>query len=386
VVSRRPQAFSQAESRRINAFAYQACVAIRNAELHSQLQSQWEMLESVLRDLGDGLVVYNDTDTAELMNPVARRVLEGYDENGPTIRQNIKALVADVRQGIGRVLWCDLPQTDSGEIFQAIASRTQVANAEGSHVAVVLHDITSQKANERARTEFISMVSHELRNPLHTLSGFLRVVLQGRAGALTSLQHDFLHTAEEQVDKLNGRINELLEFNRLENGKLRLDVELSDLPILASATISALRLQADQVGLSLFNVIPDNLPMLRMDSKRISQVITNLVENAIKATPPSGTITVGADIVETQIWVHVTDTGVGIAETDIRKIFDPFFGRSGNSMYGVHLGLGLSICQQIVEGHGGRIWVESEEGKGSRFIFSLPFAEEQTSDAQRMAP
>jgi two-component system, NtrC family, sensor histidine kinase KinB len=191
------------------------------------------------------------------------------------------------------------------------------------------------------------------------------------------LQHDFLQTAEEQVEKLNGRINELLEFNRLDNGRLRLDRERSDLPLLASATSSALVLQAEQAGLKLINDVPHDLPELEMDSKRIGQVLTNLIENAIKATPPAGTITLTARLLDESVRVSVIDTGVGIAEADIRKIFDPFYGRSAHSMYGVHLGLGLSICQQIIEGHGGRIWVESEEGRGSVFSFTLPLAAEE---------
>jgi signal transduction histidine kinase len=377
VVSRKEQAFSLAEARHLNAFGFQACVAIRNAELHSQLRSQWAMLEAVLRDLGDGLAVYDESGAIVLMNPVARRVLLGSGPNTLIVHNHIGELVRDVQRGSGRMLWSELPGSDEGQFFQAIASRAHVNDSDAGHVAVVLHDITSQKANEKARSEFISMVSHELRNPLHTLGGFLKVVLQGRAGALTSLQHDFLQTAEEQVEKLNGRINELLEFNRLDNGRLRLDRERSDLPLLASATSSALVLQAEQAGLKLINDVPHDLPELEMDSKRIGQVLTNLIENAIKATPPAGTITLTARLLDESVRVSVIDTGVGIAEADIRKIFDPFYGRSAHSMYGVHLGLGLSICQQIIEGHGGRIWVESEEGRGSVFSFTLPLAAEE---------
>jgi signal transduction histidine kinase len=377
VVSRKEQAFSLAESRHLNAFGFQACVAIRNAELHSQLRSQWAMLEAVLRDLGDGLAVFDESGAVVLMNPVARRVLMSGGENSQTMQSHVGELVRDVQRSGGRMLWSELPGGDDGQFFQAIASRARVNDTDASHVAVVLHDITNQKANEKARSEFISMVSHELRNPLHTLGGFLRVVLQGRAGALTSLQHDFLQTAEEQVEKLNGRINELLEFNRLDNGRLRLERERSDLPLLASATSSALMLQAEQAGLSLFNDVPNDLPELEMDSKRIGQVLTNLIENAIKATPPSGTIRLTAWVEDTDVRVSVIDTGIGIPEADVRKIFDPFYGRSTQSMYGVHLGLGLSICQQIIEGHGGRIWVDSEEGRGSTFSFTLPLAAQE---------
>ena len=374
VVSRQVQAFSSAEARYLNAFGIQACVAIRNAELHSQLRSQWSLLEAVLRDLGDGLVVYDSHGKTALANPVAQRILAVDDEAATGIQDQIDKLVSDVQQGSRQMLLCEIQNGSNQDehVYQAFASQARVGEGTGHHVAVILHDVTSRKVEERARTEFISMVSHELRNPLHTLSGFLKVVIQGRAGVLTPLQHDFLQTAEEQVDKLNGRINELLEFNRINAGRLHLQCEWSHIPSLAQSTTSALMLQAEQAGLELINRIPDYLPDVLMDSKRIGQVLTNLVENAIKATP-MGSITLQAEVNDNFVRVSVSDTGVGIAATDARKIFDPFYSTGTRSnMYGAHLGLGLSICQQIIQGHGGRIWVESEEGRGSTFIFTLP--------------
>lgn len=375
VVSNQPHVFSSADARHLNAFGIQACVAIRNAELHSQVRSQWAMLEAVLRDLGDGLVIYDDQGKAVFANPVAQRFLVLGDEPNE-LQQQIDGLVDEVQQGAGTIILREVQgavnSLDTPAVYQAIASQARVGNDAASHVAVVLHDVTVKKAEEQARSQFISMVSHELRNPLHTLSGFLKVVLQGKAGALNPVQQDFLQTAEEQVDKLNGRINELLEFNRLQGGRMRLQRDWSRLPELANTTISALALQAEQANLLLMNNVPSDLPEILMDGKRIGQVLTNLIENAIKATPSSGTVRLHAAIVDDNIQVSITDTGIGIPEADIDRIFDPFYSTANRSRYGVHLGLGLAICQQIIQGHGGQIWVESEQGQGSTFSFTLP--------------
>jgi signal transduction histidine kinase len=220
------------------------------------------------------------------------------------------------------------------------------------------------------------MVSHELRNPLNSLNGFIKVVLQGRAGALTSLQHEFLQIADDQIEQLKGRIAELLEFNRLDAGRLALNPQWNDLPLLTTGTIARLRLQAEQSGVTLINEVDDSLPECFFDSERIGQVLTNLIENAIKATPPGGSITVRSELHETEIWMRVCDTGVGIPVEEQSKIFQRFYRvHNRTSSMGNHLGLGLAICQQIVEGHKGRIWVESDEGRGSCFSFSLPLIE-----------
>lgn len=379
VVSSKKHAFSSADGRHLNAFAIQARVAIRNAELHSQVRSQWAMLEAVLHDLGEGLVIYDTKVGSVLTNPVAERYLAVQDGAPNELHQALEKLVADVRDGDRQTIMRELHGSNiDGQdqpIYHAIASRVRFKDDAISHIAIVLHDITRAKADERDRARFISMVSHELRNPLHTLNGFLKVVLQGRAGELNPVQQDFLQTADEQVEKLQGRINELLDFNRLEAGRMRLEFELSSLSILAATTVAPLALQAEQARVELINTIPDDLPNLYMDSARIGQVLTNLIENAIKATGPGGSIYLSTSLKDDQVEILVRDTGVGIDEEECKHIFEPFYSSRSRSRFGEHLGLGLAICQQIVQGHKGTIWVESKQHEGSTFGFTLPLNE-----------
>jgi two-component system, NtrC family, sensor histidine kinase KinB len=338
------------------------------------------VLEAVLRDIGDGLLVVNDQGAVVLGNPVAYQALQHGDAHGGALRESLDRLAREMRESSSSVLTHELKvgDEDHERHYQIYASQVRVGDEADILVAFALNDITEQKAQEKQRVEFISMVSHELRNPLNTLNGFLKVVLQGRAGELNELQKEFLGLADEQANALKGRITELLEFNRLEAGRLRLMPQWSNLADLMLTTSAHFQMSAEQFGLAISAQVPDNIPDLLMDGDRIGQVITNLVENAMKATPAGGSITVSAELLEGEVRVHVQDTGVGIPRDQQEKIFGRFYRLEHKaSKHGAHLGLGLSICQQIVEGHNGRIWVESEEGHGSRFSFSLPLVQKE---------
>lgn len=377
VVSSLASAFASSDARHLTAFAIQAGIAIHNAELHSRLHRQQQLLEAVVRDINDGLVVVDAHSRVVLTNPIGQELLASFT-SAMSVRDELMALVTSMRAQKTPTLMCELRldgDAESETAYQAFASQVHQDDGDEPLIAIVLHDITAQKIEERTRTEFISMVSHELRNPLNSLNGFIKVVLQGRAGALTPLQHEFLGIADGQIEQLKGRIAELLEFNRLEAGRLELNPQWNDLPLLTVGTIARLSLQAEQAGLTLINEVDNYLPECLFDSERIGQVLTNLIENAQKATPPGGTITVSSELHETEIWIRVCDTGIGIPAEEQGKVFQRFY-RAHNraSSQGNHLGLGLAICQQIIEGHNGRIWVESEEGRGSCFSFALPAA------------
>ena len=380
VVSAQRHLFTATEARHLTSFSIQASVAIHNAELHTELARQRLVLEAVLRDIGDGLLVVNDQGEMILANPVAYQALHHSDAHSGGLREALDRLNREVRSDATPVFTSELQVgTEEHERHYLIhASLVRVIEGEEEHspVAFALNDITGQKAQEKQRVEFISMVSHELRNPLNTLNGFLKLVLQGKAGPLNDLQQEFLGLADEQANALKGRITELLEFNRLEAGRLRLQPQWSSLPDLLLTTNARFQVSAAQFGVTVTAEVPAHIPELLMDSERVGQVITNLVENAMKATPAGGTITVTAEVDESEVRVHVQDTGVGIPLDQQHKIFSRFYRlEQKNSKHGVHLGLGLSICQQIVEGHNGRIWVESEEGHGSRFTFTLPLVQ-----------
>lgn len=374
VVGNEHSAFDSVDARHLSALATQAGIAIQNAELHSRILQQRQLVDAVMRDITEGMVVLNARFEIVLTNPLGRRLMDSQHNN--LVRTQVLALAetmrADSKSIMAREVGTSSDEDEPGDTYQAWASLVRQQGGDEPLIAVVLHDITAQKAEERGKQEFISMVAHELRNPLHSMNGFVKIVLAGKVGPLNDMQSEFLGIVDSQIDLLNGRISELLEYNRYEAGRMSLNPQYGDIPALVASTVTRLNLQAESNGLTLTNEVASDLPECYFDSERIGQVLTNLIENGIKATPSGGHIRVTSELHDDELWLRVYDTGVGIADDEQAKIFQAFYRAHDRSSKGNHLGLGLAICAQIIEGHRGRIWVESELGKGSCFSIALP--------------
>lgn len=374
VLSAASASFSYSDARHLSALATHAGAAITNAELHNRLRQQQCLLEAVLRDIGDGLVVLDPQGELVLSNPQGARLLD-QPCGGDTVRVRLLQLCGQLQAGAQGPLATELRlgnQEQPDQTYQALASRVDL-DGTAPLVAVVLRDLTAERDELRSRMEFFSMVAHELRNPLNSMYGFVKLLIQGRAGALAPLQQEFLQIVDEQVERLKGRIAELLEFNRAQAGRLTLQPDWGDLPLLVHNIVAQLQLQAEHAQIQLTSEVSPDLPELFFDNERICQVVINLIENALKATPAGGQICVRAELHPEEVWLRVYDTGVGIPLEEQDKIFQAFYrAHNRSSSAGNHLGLGLAICQQIVAGHQGRIWVESAEGCGSCFSFAIP--------------
>ena len=195
----------------------------------------------------------------------------------------------------------------------------------------------------------------------------------GKAGPINETQADFLGTVRDQTAHLQNLINDLLEFSRLESGQVKLHLTEVLLAEVAATVIDKLKPLADHGQICLVNRISADAPAVEADQMRIEQVLTNLLDNAIKFTPPSGVITISTVDLGAEVQVAVSDTGIGIPAAELERIFDRFYQvDSGSTRQYRGTGLGLTICKHIIEHHHGRIWAESEEGKGSTFFFVLP--------------
>jgi signal transduction histidine kinase len=268
-----------------------------------------------------------------------------------------------------------LPSVDgkSSSTHQALASPIQAADGLPRGVVVVLRDITSQKELERMKSSFLSVVSHELRTPLHSIKGFVDIILMGKTGEINETQTDFLRTVRQQTTHLQNLIDDLLEYSRLESGQVKLRLSEVSMPEVANAVIDKLTPLADQGQIRLLNKLPSRLASVEADRLRMEQVLTNLIDNAIKFTPAGGSITVLGKDLGAELQISVADTGIGIPAAELERIFDRFYQvDSGASRSYRGTGLGLTICKHIVEHHRGRIWAESEPNKGSTFHFVLP--------------
>lgn len=383
IVSRQEGAFSPSEERHLISFSIQAMIAIRNAELHVQLSKQRAMLSAILNDMADGLIVYDDHGKVYLDNAVARRVLQYSAEHQGVLHTRLAAFAARLFQrGESLSEEVEVKDVDGAQArYYRIQGTLVNPSPETCLAVVVLHDITDQKLREQQRRDFMAKVSHELRNPLHTLQGFLKLFIKesNRVGNLNERQTEALQEVENSVNTLKKRIVDLIELNRLERGQFTINPVRTNPIDMIVTTCSQQRSKALEYEVELIIDIPDQLPQVIVDEDRIRQVLTNLIENAMKATPRGGKIVVSAEQQQDQILIHVTDTGKGIASELWEKIFDPFYSRGNGMLAGENMGVGLTICRQLVEAHGGKIWVaHSEVGKGTRFSFSLPLEYERS--------
>jgi len=228
------------------------------------------------------------------------------------------------------------------------------------------------------KSKFTSMVSHELRTPLTAIKEGVAIVLDGSAGEINEDQKDFLDTAKRNVDRLHRLINDVLDFTKLESGKVEFRMEDNDINETIEEVVETQKAVAEGSGLYLKTELSPEIEKIRFDSDKIVQVLNNLINNAIKFTDKGGiTITSGKDMDGKAVRVQVEDTGTGIKKENLSRLFVEFqqLGADAYRKPG-GTGLGLAICKQIIEGHGGTIRAESEEGRGSKFIFTLPIKPE----------
>jgi signal transduction histidine kinase len=391
-------AFSIEDLNLLNAFADQAAVAVKNARLYEQLAQEQRQttqlyahveerrneLEAILRGIGDGVIVTDPDLNLLLMNPVAARIFHvksALPSSVPLVQviphAELNALFQDALQGQEKAVVREIPLSSSGDkgatIYQALASPVLSADGHARGVVTVLRDVTSQKELERMKSNFLSVVSHELKTPLHSIKGFVDIILMGKTGPINETQTDFLKTVRDQTAHLQNLISDLLEFSRLESGQVKLRLTEVSLAEVATAVVDKLKLVADQGQVQLVNRVPADIASIEADRMRIEQVLTNLVDNAVKFTAAAGNVTIQAADLGTEVQVSVSDTGIGIPSGELERVFDRFYQvDSGSTRHYRGTGLGLTICKHIVEYHRGRIWVESREGKGSTFFFVLP--------------
>ncbi len=249
----------------------------------------------------------------------------------------------------------------------------------GRHVVVALHDVTDRKRAEEElketmemKTQFISTVSHELRTPLTSMKEAVIIVLEGVAGKINKDQKHFLDIAKRNIDRLARLIDDVLDFQKLNAGKMKFNMQQNSIVSAIEEAYGTMRPHATKNGVNLALDLESRLPPLVFDGDRIIQVLTNLVSNAIKFTPPGGQVRIGAHQRDGHLVITVSDTGLGIPKEDLPKIFDRFYrvNRPGREIKGT--GLGLPIVSRIVAGHGGRIEVESELDRGTTFTVLLP--------------
>ena len=339
------------------------------------LTNERAQLQSVLTHMADGVLITDDVGQVVLANPAAVRLLEIKPEDalGRSLAQVVRHhQIIDVWRlcrdsGVEQSRAIEIGRQN---LFWHVII-TPLRGAGSAGYLVILQNLTQVRRLETVRRDFVSNISHELRTPLASLKALVDTLRDGALEDPPAAQR-FLSRIEVEVDAMTQLVQELLELSRIESGQVPLQRRPVDVTEVVVPPVERLRPQAERAGLRLSLRLPSDMRVLA-DQERIQQVVTNLVHNAIKFTPPGGEITITASHVGQEIVVAVQDTGVGISADDLPRIFERFY-KADRARSGGGTGLGLAIAKHIVQSHGGRIWAESVEGRGSTFSFSLPSA------------
>jgi two-component system, OmpR family, phosphate regulon sensor histidine kinase PhoR len=336
----------------------------------ANLRNEKERLATVLEQLTDGVLIADADGRVQFANPAAGRLFDAnnlINQTVPQVVRNHQLIEAWKRCQQTRQLQIESVELPTRKQFlQLIAIPDE---HEGGSL-LLAQDLTQVRKLETVRRDFISNVSHELRTPLASLKA-LTETLQNGALADPEAGPRFLSRIATEVDALTQMAQELLDLSRIESGQVQLNFESISPRTLLYAAADRMKTQAERANIKLNVLTADGLPNIRADKARLEQVLVNLIHNAVKFTKPGGEITLEAEAVDSGARCAVRDTGTGIPAESLSRIFERFY-RVDSSRTGSGTGLGLSISRHIVEAHGGKIWAESEEGRGSTFYFYIP--------------
>ena len=353
-----------------------------------QLAESQGRLEAVLANMESGVVLFDSSGRINLVNPSAERIL-GISKEEATGRTYVEVLrnyplsrIIDEVQGSGKPQGGEIGLIFPEErILDAHAAPVFGESQEPRGVVLVLHDISEIRRLERVRAEFVANVSHELKTPVTAVKGFAETLLEGALYSPVACE-EFVNIIAEEAERLNRLVNDLLSLSRIESRELKLQLEPLELGNELKQIVDKIRPRFQKKELGLGVTVPGHPVTAMADRDRLEQVLLNLLENSLMYTPSGGRVDAIVQEEDGMAVVSVRDTGIGIPQDDLPRIFERFYrvDRARSRKLG-GTGLGLAIVKHIVEAHGGRVWVESELGKGSTFYFTLRLATSQEPGA-----
>jgi signal transduction histidine kinase len=380
-----PQSFPEAEVHLLTAYAGQLAIALENAQLYEEAQAQRTRLGLIFASTSDGIVLLGPDGRVEAANERAGELL-GLDGElrGVTLvealtrRARTPAEAARIEAGLGQLLAA--PEQGSGgevelagpprRVLQWVGQPTRSAAGATIGLTLTFRDVTEEREVSQMKSDFVSFVTHQLRTPLAGIKWLLELTVEG--GELPEMTRSYVEDAREANERLIRLVNDLLNVSRLESGKIAMAPEPTDLRELTTDVVAELQGLIQDKGHHL-TVEADPLPPLLVDQQLLRQVVLNLLANAIKYTKPGGRVAVRIRRHPAEARWSIQDSGIGIPEDAQRRLFEKFY-RAENALTveTEGTGLGLYLVRLIVEQCGGRIWCESEEGRGSMFVFTLP--------------
>ena len=402
---RSEHAFTPLDGQFLQGFANQAAIAVRNARLYQQLETERSRLATVVENSADGIMILDANRRVVMINQALAAML------ATDPQQAIGYSCADVMlldNIIGDDL-CDQNILDDEFPKDGLRCEGDLGRPGGSHISVAVtytplfdghqnlvnvivnvHDITRFREEEEMKSTFTSIISHELKTPVALIKGYAQTLARPDATWDAETARQSLGIIEEEADRLEALINNLLDVSRIQASGLRLDGSYVDVQKLTAKVAEAYRIQTNEHTIEVD--FPKPLPPVWGDEERLRQVFTNLVSNAIKYSPNGGAIRIGGWLEQTEsqepplegsetnnerVVLYIADQGIGIPQAELPHTFEQFYRvDSGLRRSTAGAGLGLFLCKAIVDAHGGQIWARSEANVGTTFFFALPISSE----------
>jgi PAS domain S-box-containing protein len=351
-------------------------------ELKRYTDMQADRMNAVLFSIADGIIMTDYSGRIMLSNRKAKELL-GISPKESMENRNIQEMIksAEISESLSEVR--DKKENITKEINLSEKERPKFLRTDTSLVSqsesgeelgtvTVVRDITLEKELEQLKDDFIHSITHDLRSPMTSIRGFLEFLLDGSAGEVNEQQKEFLNIIDDSSGRLLNMINDILDVAKMEAGKMPMNIEEVNFADIAESVLQTLELQAKKDNVHLRFEKSNDIKNITADRNLITRTMTNLISNALKFTPEQGEVKLALEDKQDRVLVAVEDTGEGMPADYVSKIFDKFEQVKGSKGRRKGTGLGLTITKYIVEAHEGRIWAESEQGKGSRFSFWIP--------------
>ncbi len=379
--------FSKEDRALLQSFASQAAIAVHNASLYKQRTEQKQFLDAIVESSADGIFTLNQGFEFQTFNRSCARIT-GYSPEDVVGRKHSEIIRWEYREpGLTfeeaeaggwpltaqAILYNegDLVKKDGGKVSVGI-TYAPILSLDGKLLSIVanLRDISKFREAEELKSTFISIISHELRTPVALIKGYVGTLRREDAQWDPKVVRDSLAVIEDEADRLTNLIDDLLDASRLQAGALILNRSEVEMDRLSEQIAKRFQTQTEKHTLDVD--FPSDFPCIIADEERLTQVINNLVSNAVKYSPQGGRIQIRGRVRTDDILICVIDEGPGIAQEDIPHVFDRFYRSSEAAQKTKGAGLGLFLAKAVVEAHGGNIWIDNQSKKGTSICFTLP--------------
>ena len=356
----------------------------RLQESQSTTEAERRKLASVLSNMTDGVIATDRKGRIILINDPALSLLHVTRET--TLNRPIASVLGiDQDYSFEDLIYMqdsvnlNFSTLDVPYILRANFSVIQKETGFVNGLITVLHDITEQEKIDMERREFVANVSHELRTPLTTMRSYLEALADG-AWQDENIAPHFLHVTQTETERMIRLVNDLLQLSKMDSNEYELNFEFVEFNKFFERIIDRFEMSKSQ-NVEFIRLLPETSYFVEIDTDKLTQVIDNIISNALKYSPDGGNIRFGFTVYDNMLKVMISDDGMGIPKENVGRIFDRFYRvdrARARSMGGT--GLGLAIAREMIEAHGGKIWAESEEGVGATIFFTLPFELDEAGD------